>query len=347
MTLMPLTKYSAQMRSFLITGKLDAELKELPIPEPGPQEVRIKVAFVGVCGSDLHYYFDGANGAFVVQEPLTPGHELSGTIDFDSSGELAAGTAVTVHPATFGKSSPEIENDPHIWPDGKYLGSASTMPHTQGAMSDYFIVRRDMVRILPMGLSLKDAALAEPLAVALHAINIAEGVADKKVLVSGSGPIGLLVAAAARIKGASEVVCTDVLTGPLECALAIGATRTIQISKEDLPDSYFDCVFECSGSPIALSSALNAIRRAGTVIQVGMLGAGPQPIAIAPLVSKEIRLKGAFRFNNEITEAVELLATHSVIATVITHILPASDVKKAFDIAKDSQVSGKVLVDFQ
>jgi L-idonate 5-dehydrogenase len=331
----------------MIAGKLDAELKDLPIPEPELNEVRIKVAFVGVCGSDLHYYFEGANGAFIVQEPLIPGHELSGTIDIDPSGEFAAGTAVTVHPATFGKSSPEIETDPHIWPGGKYLGSASTMPHTQGAMSDYFIARKDMVRILPMGLSLKDAALAEPLAVALHAINIAEGVVEKKVLVSGSGPIGLLVAAAARIKGAQEVVCTDVLTGPLERARAIGATKTIQISKEELPDNYFDCVFECSGSPIALSSALSAVRRAGTVIQVGMLGAGPQPIAIASLVSKEIRLKGAFRFNNEIVEAIELLSKHSVITSVITHVMPASDVKKAFEIAKDSQISGKVLVDFQ
>ncbi|CAB4733328.1 unannotated protein [freshwater metagenome] len=347
MTQNPFTKYSAQMRSFLIAGKLNAELKDLPIPEPGVHEVRIKVAFVGVCGSDLHYYFEGANGAFIVQEPLIPGHELSGTIDIDPSGELAPGTPVTVHPATFGKSSPEIETDPHIWPGGKYLGSASTMPHTQGAMSDYFIARKDMVRILPAGLSLKDAALAEPLAVALHAINIADGVVDKKVLVSGSGPIGLLVAAAASLKGAREVVCTDVLPGPLERARTIGATKTIQITKEELPDSYFDCVFECSGSPIALSSALITVRRAGTVIQVGMLGAGPQPIAIAPLVSKEIRLKGAFRFNNEINDAVELLATHPVIATAITHVLPASDVAKAFDIAKDSQVSGKVLVDFQ
>ena len=335
------------MRSFLITGKLDAELSDLPIPEPEINEVRIKVAYVGVCGSDLHYYFEGANGAFVVKEPLIPGHELSGTVDNDPSGEFAEGTAVTVHPATFGKSSPEIENEPHIWPGGKYLGSASTMPHTQGAMSDYFIVRKDMIRILPAGLSLKDAALAEPLAVALHSINVADGVEGKKVLVSGSGPIGLLVAAAARIKGASEVVCTDVLTGPLVRAQAIGATRVIQITKEELPDSYFDCVFECSGSPIAVSSALNAVRRAGTVIQVGMLGAGPQPIAIAPLVAKELRLKGAFRFNNEISEAVELLAKHSIISSAITHVLPASEVKEAFEIAKDSQVSGKVLVDFQ
>lgn len=335
------------MRSFLIAGKLDAELKSLSIPEPEVNEVRIKVAFVGVCGSDLHYYFDGANGAFIVQEPLIPGHEISGTIDYDQSGEFQVGTAVTVHPATFGISSPEIEKEPHIWPGGKYLGSASTLPHTQGAMSDFFVVRKDMVRTIPDGLSLRDAALAEPLAVALHAINIAEGVEGKKILVSGSGPIGLLVAAASRIKGAIEVVCTDVLTGPLERAQLIGATKTIEITGEQLPDSYFDCVFECSGSPMGVSSALNTVRRGGTVIQVGMLGAGPQPIAIAPLVSKEIRLRGAFRFNNEISEAVELLAKFPHIATVITHVLPVKDVIKAFEIANDAQISGKVLVDFQ
>ena len=344
---MPLTKYSAQMRSFLIAGKLNAELKDLPIPEPLENQVRIKVAFVGVCGSDLHYYYEGANGAFVVQEPLIPGHELSGVIDSDPSGEFEQGLGVTVHPATFGKSEPEIADKPHIWPSGKYLGSASTMPHTQGAMSDYLIVRKDQIRVLPAGLNLKDAALAEPLAVALHAINVANGVKGKKILVSGSGPIGLLVAAAATVKGATEVVCTDVLTGPLERAMAIGATKTIQIGKEELPESYFDCVFECSGSPIAIGSALNAVRRAGTIVQVGMLGAGPQPIAIAPLVSKELELKGAFRFNNEITEAVELLVTYPIIATAITHVLPAVEVEKAFEIAKDSQVSGKVLVDFQ
>ena len=335
------------MRTFLITGKLNAELKELPIPEPQSDQVRIRVAYVGVCGSDLHYYYEGANGAFIVQEPLIPGHELSGTIDSDPSGEFAVGTGVTVHPATFGTSLPGIENEPHIWPHGKYLGSASTMPHTQGAMSDYLIVRKDMVRILPKGLSLKDAALAEPLAVALHAINVADGVTSKKVLVSGSGPIGLLVAAAARLKGAVEVVSTDVLEGPLERAVAIGATGTIQILKQDLPDSYFDCVFECSGSPIAIGSALTAVRRAGTVVQVGMLGGGAQPIAIAPLVSKELRLKGAFRFNDEISEAVVMLAAHPIIASAITHVLPASETEKAFEIAKDSQVSGKVLVDFQ
>ena len=338
---------SATMRAFVIDGKLDASVQSLPIPEPQVDEVRIRIAYVGVCGSDLHYYFDGANGAFVVKEPLIPGHELSGTIDLDPSGEFASGTAVTVHPGRFGISEPGIEDKRHLWPGGSYLGSASTWPHTQGAMSDYLLVKKFMVRALPAGLSLKDAALAEPLGVAVHAANVYGDLAGKKVLVSGSGPIGLLVAALAHYNGAAEVTSTDVLTGPLERAKSMGADKTIQITSEALPENYYDVVFECSASPIAVSSAFVAVRRAGTVIQVGILGAGPQPIAIAALVSKEITLKGAFRFNNEVEDAVKLLLQSDKFALCITHILKPDDAVEAFEIAKNSQISGKVLIDFQ
>lgn len=92
--------------------------------------MRVRIAWGGICGSDLHYYHDGANGAFVVREPLTPGHELSGTVDLDPSGELKPGAPVTFHPATFGDCQPGLEGQPHLWPNGDYLGSASTTPLT-------------------------------------------------------------------------------------------------------------------------------------------------------------------------------------------------------------------------
>lgn len=120
------------MRAIVINGKEDLELVELSTPEPAEGQVRLRIAYAGICGSDLHYYYEGANGGFVVREPLVPGHEVSGTIDLDPSGELASGTPVTVHPARFGESQPRLENLPHLWPNGAYLGSASTWPHTQG-----------------------------------------------------------------------------------------------------------------------------------------------------------------------------------------------------------------------
>ena len=334
------------MKALYINSKLDLQLVEKETPQPGAGEVRVKISHVGVCGSDLHYYYEGANGAFVVKEPLMPGHELSGTIDNDPSGEFAAGTPVTIHPATFGTSEPGIEDSPHLWPGGAYLGSASTWPHTQGGAAEFAIFRKDMVRVLPANLSLRDAALAEPLAVGLHAINIAGGVKGKKVFVSGAGPIGLLVVAAAKILGASEIVASDLLEGPLSRAKALGATGTITIGTDSLPENHFDLVFECSGVARAISGALLAVRRAGTVVQVGMLGAGNHEIAIAPLVAKEVQLRGTFRFKDEIDQAVALLAENNWINSAITHVFTADRAEEAFAMAKNSQESGKVLIEF-
>jgi L-idonate 5-dehydrogenase len=197
------------MKAIVIHRKLELVETELPTPTPRAGEVRLRMAYGGICGSDLHYYNDGAVGAFVIREPLIPGHELSGTVDLDPSGDLAPGTPVTIHPATFGTSEPGIEHRPHLWPNGAYLGSASTWPHTQGGMSEFVVVGKHMIRTLPATLPLRRATLAEPLGVALHALRIAGDVKGRRVLVSGSGPIGLLTAAAALAEGAAEVVSAD------------------------------------------------------------------------------------------------------------------------------------------
>ncbi|SPJ33004.1 L-idonate 5-dehydrogenase [Kushneria phyllosphaerae] len=332
------------MKALVIHGKQDLREQEWSTPEPQDGQVRVRIAWGGICGSDLHYYHDGANGAFVVREPLIPGHELSGTVDLDPSGELAPGTPVTFHPATFGECQPGLEELPHLWPKGAYLGSASTTPHTQGGMSEYLVVTRGMVRVLPEGLSLKRAALTEPLAVALHGINVAGGVEGKRVLVCGSGPIGLLTAAAALAKGAREVTATDVFEGPLERARALGVHHTIRIGEQTPEPEAYDVALECSGVPASIDTAIRAVRRAGVIAQIGMMGAGAQPLELAMLISKEIQLRGCFRFNQEVDEAIELLARDDRFDQVITHEMPADQAVDAFATAKDAQVSGKVLV---
>lgn len=335
------------MKTLFIDGKLQLRVNDVPVPEPSAGEVRIRPMYVGICGSDLHYYFDGANGAFVVREPLVPGHELSAIVDHDPSGKFSRGDHVTVHPATFGNCVAGIEERPNIWPNGAYLGSASTWPHTQGAASEFMLLASTMLRRLPADLDLKTAALAEPLAVGLHAIAIAGGVRGKSVLVSGAGPIGLLNAAAAKILGATEVVVSDVIAGPLARAMEVGADSVLRVPEDQAPSEYFDVVFECSANAAAFGTALVAVRRAGTVVQVGMFGATPIPLAIAPLVSKEITLLGTFRFSDEIDAAIEMLTDHPELAHVITHVFDLSDAEAAFATAKDSQVSGKVLLDVQ
>jgi L-idonate 5-dehydrogenase len=339
------------MRAVRIHAKQDMRTDEIPSLEPVAGEVRLRVSYVGICGSDLHYYADGAAGIFTIRQPLIPGHEVSGVVDFDPSGQYEAGTPVTVHPATWGTPQPDLtEEQRHLWPGGGYLGSASTWPHTSGGLAEQLVVRQDQVRRLPASLPVKRGALAEPLAVGMHGLAVSGDIRGKRVLISGSGPIGLLTAAAAAAEGAAEVVCADLLAGPLQRARALGAASpvpigTVQIGVEDLPDSYFDVTLECAGVPSALHGLLLATRRAGVLVQVGNLPDENRPVNLAPLVSKEIQLRGTFRFNTEIDAAIALLDQNPQFEQVITHVLPIEKVDEAFAIAADSQVSGKVLVE--
>ncbi|MDO5644251.1 MAG: zinc-binding dehydrogenase [Dermabacter sp.] len=332
------------MKALRVHSKENLSLDEVLTPTPGDGQVLIRMAYAGICGSDLHYYFDGANGAFVVKEPLIPGHEVSGTVEADPSGRLAPGTPVTVHPARFG--TPDEAYGRHLWPGGSYLGSASTWPHTQGGMSEYLLVEDFMVVQIPDGLSLEAAALAEPLAVGLHGINRAGDLTGQKVLVSGSGPIGLLAAAGALSRGAAEVWATDLLDGPLARADALGVHRTVRVDQEALPEHFFDVVLECTGIPAAVNAAFEAARRGGTLVQIGMMGAGPQPIALATAIAKEVSILPSFRFDDEIGEALDILRARPEIADiVVTHVVSADDAEQAFALARNSAESGKVLVD--
>jgi len=332
------------MKAVYIKGKEDLEIAEVPVPEPGPDQVRLKVAYVGICGSDLHYYFNGANGTFVVREPLIPGHEMSGYIDADPQGEWAQGTPVTVHPATFGPEVPGMENLRHLRPGGSYLGSASTWPHTQGAMAQYMLVGRDMVRVLPEGVSVKAAALAEPLGVVLHGINMAGDLTGKNVLVSGSGPIGLLATFAAKHRGASKVTSSDVLDGPLARAKQIGADEVINVTKQPLPEETYDLILECSAAAPAVNGCMKAIKLRGRIVQIGMFPGTPVAVELAALGQKEITWIGTFRFDNEVDEAIEMIAAAPSVADVVTHVIAVDQATEAFDIAKNSEISGKVLV---
>ncbi|MGX9347269.1 L-idonate 5-dehydrogenase [Microbacterium sp. KNMS] len=332
------------MKRLAIRAREDIRWEEADVPQPGAGQVRLRVRYVGICGSDLHYYFHGANGEYAIRQPLTPGHELSAEVDLDPEGRLAAGTPVTVHPARFGPDAPGLEERPHLRPGGDYLGSAATMPHRQGGAAEYLVVEQHMVRPLPDGVPLERGALAEPLAVALHAVRIAGDLAGKRVLVTGAGPIGLLVVAAAVRAGAEAVAAGDLREEPLARAEALGARELLLVGRDVVADESFDVVFECSGAPVSLSQAMRAAKRAGTVVQVGMLPDALIEVNLAPALAKELTLRGAFRFSDEIDEAIEMLAADDRLDAVITHVVPAADAVSAFATARDSSASAKVLL---
>ena len=317
---------------------------EFKLREPNNDEIRIKVAYVGICGSDLHYYFQGANGNFVIKEPLIPGHEVSGTIDIDPLGEFPRGTPVAIFPAQSGIAIAGLEDRPHLWRGVRYLGSAATTPHTQGAMAEYLYVARDMVRPIPPGVNVKLGALAEPLAVALHGVKLAGELQGKSVLISGSGPIGLLAIVAARSLGAQSITATDIYQEPLERAVMIGADNVINVSDSKLATDSFDVVIECSGSVQALNQALTSVQRGGTIVQVGMLGSGALEVEMGLLVTKEVRLLGSFRFAGDMSAASTLLVKYPELEECITNVFELMEWRFAFEVARDSRRSGKVLV---
>jgi L-idonate 5-dehydrogenase len=271
----------------------------------------------GICGSDLHYFASGRVGSFVLQEPLVLGHEVVGVVEDDPTGTFESGARVAVHPATPDRICPEcLAGTPNVCRHGRYLGSAATLPHTQGAFAEQIAVRPDQLRRLPEDLPMIRAVLAEPLAVGIHAINRAGGVAGKRVLVTGAGPIGLLAAGAAVALG----------TGVVESESA-------------------DVVLEASGAPAALTTAVVAVARRGTIIQIGMLPGEPRPVALAPLIAKEASLLGAFRFDTELDEAIALLAARAELGTVVSHRYPLDDALTAFEVAADASRSSKVVLD--
>jgi len=334
------------MKAVVVHSARDLRVDDRPVPEPGDGEVRLTMTHGGICGSDLHYYLDGRVGNFILREPLVLGHEVVGTVDLDPIGRFSPGTPVGIHPAYACDSCPECQaGHPNTCRHARYLGSAASDPQTQGGFAEQMVVRLDQLRPLPEGLDLARAVLAEPLGVALHAVNQAGDVGGKKVLVSGSGPIGALVVAAAAARGATDVTATDLHDKPLEVARLVGATETIRVDQAPVPELTYDIAFEASGSPRGLSVALAGVVRGGTVVQVGSLPSGDLQVALAVLVAREITLRGAFRFADEIDEALQLLATDDRFQHVVTHTFAMADVKEAMDVAHDANLSSKVVLE--
>lgn len=332
----------------------DLRVDDVPLAVPGPDEAVVEVAYGGICGSDLHYWLHGAAGESILKAPLVLGHEISGTVAVaaaDGTGP-AAGAPVAVHPATPGPGNGDIRypaDRPNLSPGCTYLGSAARFPHTDGAFSRYVNLPARMLRPLPDSLDLRTAALIEPAAVAWHAVARAGNVAGKSALVIGSGPIGALAVAVLKRAGAGRVTAVDMHEKPLEIATAVGADAVITAGDTDaIAAVQADVVIESSGSHQGLGSAIQGATRGGIVVMVGLLPAGPQPVLISLAITRELDLRGSFRFNNEIDDVITALADGTLhIGPVTTHEYPVDEALEAFRVARNSAESGKVLLNFR
>ena len=341
------------MRSIVIHGERDLRIEEGPAETPGPGQVQVRMAAGGICGSDLHYYQHGGIGTAIrVREPLVLGHEVSGHVAALGEGVegLSVGQLVAVSPSRpCGHCRYCLEGMPNQCLHMRFYGSAMPFPHIQGAFREMLVA--DAAQCVPAdGLSPAEAAMAEPLAVCLHATRQAGEMVGRSVLVTGCGPIGILSILCARRAGADLIVATDLSDFTLEMARAAGADVTVNMRDGDLSGyeaekGTFDVLYECSGAAPALAAGIAAMRPGGTIVQLGL--GGDMTVPMQALTAKELSLRGSFRFHEEFAAGVSLMHKGLIDVTpFVTHSFPVEDVIEAFETAGDRSRAMKAQIAF-
>ena len=328
-------------RAAVLYAPRDLRVEQRAMPEPGPREVLVEIAAVGVCGSDVHYYEHGRIGPFVVREPLVLGHESAGRVAALGSEVTrhAVGDRVTLEPGVpCGRCRECRAGRYNLCRDVRFFAT----PPIDGAFANYVTIHEDFAFALPDSVSDEAGALMEPLSVGIWACRKASVSPGDRVLVTGAGPIGLLAQQCALAFGATEVTITDVSDARLALARRTGATRALRAG-EDVGE--VDALIECSGHPAALAAGVAALRPAGTAVIVGM---GPQEEATVPLSliqSHEIWLTGTFRYANTYPTAIALAAEGRVdLEAIITGRYPLSDAEAALNAGREDPANVKALV---
>jgi len=333
-----------------IHAKDDLRVEQAETPDVGPGEVLLRLGAGGICGSDLHYFFEGRNGSFVVREPLIPGHEASAVVARVGAGvtRVKIGDKVAVSPShACGRCEYCRDGREQLCTHMKFLGSASLFPHVQGMFQEYFVMGERQCYPVGGDVSLGEIAFAEPLAVGLHAVNRGGDLLGKSVLITGAGTIGCVTVLAARLAGARTITVSDILDRPLAQAKQVGADVALHAARdaEALAKPQFDVAYEVSGSIHALKTCMASIKRGGVVVQIGTLPHEPLPFVVNEIMAKEIDLRGAFRWGIEFDWAVAYLSTRRVdVRPLISGQFPLQDAVAAFHLAADKTKATKVQV---
>ncbi|MBL8327409.1 MAG: L-idonate 5-dehydrogenase [Rubrivivax sp.] len=333
----------------------DLRLEQQATAALGPGQVRVRVAYGGICGSDLHYFHAGGFGTVRIRRPMILGHEVAGTVAdvADDVTRVKPGDAVAINPSRPCRACRYcLEGLPNQCLDMRFYGSAMRDPHVEGAFRDQLVCEAIQCEPVAPQVPLQHAALAEPLSVALHGVQRAGPLLGREVLVSGCGPIGALAVAAARIHGAARITAVDLTDETLAIARAMGADETVNVSQDSgwtqrysANKGHFDVMFECSGNERALQAGLEVMRPRGTVVQLGLGGEVRIPQNL--IVAKELSLCGSFRFHAEFALAVRLINEGRIdLRPIITGAFPLARAREAFELAADRRRAMKVLLDF-
>jgi L-idonate 5-dehydrogenase len=340
------------MRAIVIHAAKDLRIEDRGIEALGPGQVRLRLATGGVCGSDLHYYNHGGFGAVRLKEPMILGHEVSAYVEEPGTSGFVKGQLVAVSPSRpCGGCKFCLEGLPNQCLNMRFYGSAMPFPHIQGAFREVLVADARQC-VDATGLTPGEAAMAEPLAVTLHATTRAGGMLGKRVLVTGCGPIGVLSILAARRAGAAEIVATDLSDFTLALAAQVGADRVINTGAEPealagygAEKGYFDVLYECTGVAAALAGGIAALRPRGVILQLGL--GGDMSLPMMAITAKELELRGSFRFHPEFAVGVGLMQKGLIdVKPLITHTVGLDEAERAFQLASDRSQAMKAQIVF-
>ncbi|WP_456269486.1 NAD(P)-dependent alcohol dehydrogenase [Kushneria sp. AK178] len=321
-------------------------LREIELPdEVGPDEVRISMHTVGICGSDVHFYTHGRIGPFVVEEPMVLGHEGSGTVTEVGSRvtTLAPGDRVCMEPGIPDPTSRASKLGMYnVDPAVRFWAT----PPVHGCLTPEVIHPAAFTFKLPDSVSFAEGAMVEPFAVGLQAVVKAQLQPGDTCVVTGCGPIGLMVALAALASGASRVVISDVVDDKLEIAAGYEGMIPVNVARESLTERVAeltgddwgaDVVFEASGSPRVYDDALACVRPGGAMVLVGM-PVEQVSLDVVAAQTKEVRIETVFRYANVYDRAIELIASGKVdLNPLIVETFDFEQSVEAFDRAVEAR----------
>lgn len=318
-------------------GKMGFE--ERDIPKPAANEVLVKLEYVGICGSDMHYYETGAIGDYVVEPPFVLGHEPGGVVVEvgEDVKHLQVGDRVALEPGkTCGHCKFCREGKYNLCPDVVFFAT----PPVDGVFQEYVAHEADLCFKLPENVSTLEGALIEPLAVGFHAAIQGDAHLGQKAVVMGAGCIGLVSMMALKARGVSEVYVVDIMEKRLEKAMELGATGVINGAKEDVLEKVkeltngegADLVIETAGTQITAVQAIHMARKGSNIVLVGYSKSGEMTLPTSLILDKELTLKSVFRYRHIYPLAIDAVANGKVnLKGIVTDIFPLDEVQKAMD----------------
>lgn len=328
-----------KMKVCVLTGKQKMEWTERDIPQPGKGELQIKLEYVGVCGSDLHFYQEGQLANWTLDGPLALGHEPGGVVTAIGEGVegFCIGDKVSIEPAVPCGECEDCRK-------GRYnlcknIRMLAIPGERDGVNAEYCIHNANMCYKLPENMDTLEGAMVEPLAVGMHATMLSDATIGENAIVLGSGCIGLCTIMSLKARGVREIYVADVMDKRLEKALELGATRVFNSRRESieefaktLPGGGADQVYECAGNRITTLQTCRLIRRGGKVTLVGV---SPEPVLeldVATLNAMEGTVYSVYRYRNIWPQAIQAISSGMIpVKKVVSHIFDFKDCIEAID----------------